>query len=622
MKIILHRIRSLLFVALLPILISACSSVPEPVETVADPVPQPPTNLTQQLVELASRSNQPQANAYLIEAMELLLDSQQIDEITELQEQVVDAESLGGNLRTRLVIVAAEVALIRTDPQTAIGWLTGELVDDLDDQRRILQQRIFQQRVQAYNATNQPRAALNELVRLTTSQLPNRFQSTQDQIWQTLELLSDSDLELVASNADSYELRGWIELARLIRAEQFSIQKQIEAIARWRGIWTSHSAITQVPQGLANLELVWQQRPKHIALLLPLQDQVGVALQEGFLSAYYQALEMDIDVPQISVFDTSGLSEVAGIYDTAVQSGADLIIGPQNKDLVQQLNNMPSLPVTTLALNYTDLQTRSSPNFYQFGLAPRDEIAQAAKLAWSEGHRNVAIVSPSSNDYQQLQQEFANYWRDLGGELVSSASFSGDNEYADLIRQLLAIDASEARAEKITDILPRNEVEFTPRRRGDIDFIFLMANPRQGRQIKPTLAFYFAGDIPVYALPAINDGTTNQILNQDLNGIIFPDSPWVLADDDQFKQQVESTLRAAQGPIQRLRALGIDSFQLYPRLSQFANNEISNFAGMTGTLTLSSFGSFQRTPQSAVFVDGIAVQYGQETSSVTSQTGQ
>ena len=121
-------------------------------------------------------------------------------------------------------------------------------------------------------------------------------------------------------------------------------------------------------------------------------------------------------------------------------------------------------------------------------------------------------MSPSSADYQQLQQEFASYWRELGGELVSSASFSGDNEYADLVRQLLAIDASEARAEKITDILPRNEVEFIPRRRSDIDFIFLMANPRQGRQIKPTLAFYFAGDIPVYALPAINDGTYPIIL--------------------------------------------------------------------------------------------------------------
>ena len=86
----------------------------------------------------------------------------------------------------------------------------------------------------------------------------------------------------------------------------------------------------------------------------------------------------------------------------------------------------------------------------------------------------------------------------------------------------------------------------------------------------------------------------------------------VLINNNDLKQQVTDTLRAVQGPLQRLRALGIDSFQLYPRLSQFANKEINNFAGMTGTLTLSSYGSFQRIPQSAIFVEGLAVEFGGE----------
>ena len=605
----LHRIKSILVVAILPFLVSNCSTAPESIETDLQIESLPSTRSIQQLLALANDSRQPQTSAYLIEAMELMLELQQITTAETLQVQLTETDSLNNNLQTRLAIIRAVVSLYRDDPQSAIRWLTGTLVSELEEQNEELQQSVFQLRAQAYNETNQPTDALTDLIRLNTSKLPNQSQAIQDQIWQTLELFSNDDLSLVANSADSYELRGWVELARLYRSEQFSIKNQIEAIARWRSIWTNHSATSLAPQFLVNLELVWAQRPIHIALLLPIQEQIGIAIQEGFLSAYYQALEMNNEVPQISVFDTSGLTEISGIYDTAVQSGADLIIGPQKKELVQQLNNIPELPVTTLALNYTDLQFRNSSNFFQFGLAPNDEIAQAANLAWSEGYRNAAIVSPASLDYQQLQQEFANYWRDLGGELVSSASFSGDNEYADLIKQLLAIDASEERAAKIIDLLPRNEVEFVPRRRKDIDFIFLMANPRQGRQIKPTLAFYFAGDIPVYALPAINDGTINQILNQDLNGIIFADSPWVLLNNDQFKQQVTDTLRSVQGPFQRLRALGIDSFRLYPRLSQFANDEIRSFEGMTGTLTLSNYGSVQRIPQSAVFIDGLAVKF-------------
>ena len=89
----------------------------------------------------------------------------------------------------------------------------------------------------------------------------------------------------------------------------------------------------------------------------------------------------------------------------------------------------------------------------------------------------------------------------------------------------MAIDSSELRRDRIVQLLPRTSVEFIPRRRGDIDFIFLIANPREGRQIKPTLAFYFAGDIPVYALPSIYDGQDNQSANQDLNGIVFTDAP-------------------------------------------------------------------------------------------------
>jgi len=102
------------------------------------------------------------------------------------------------------------------------------------------------------------------------------------------------------------------------------------------------------------LQQIWNRRPTHIALILPLQQATGNAIQEGFLSAYYQALDISREVPRISVYDSSNVTSVYGIYDEAVASGADLVIGPLNKQLVNQLAELPELPIKTLALNYSD----------------------------------------------------------------------------------------------------------------------------------------------------------------------------------------------------------------------------------------------------------------------------
>jgi outer membrane PBP1 activator LpoA protein len=430
--------------------------------------------------------------------------------------------------------------------------------------------------------------------------------SVHNEIWDAINSFSSIQLNNFANTADSYQSRGWVELARVVTSEAYSIRSQLDAITQWQRIWSQHPAAQQLPLQLEKLAQTWEQRPKHIALILPLQDSAGRAIQEGFLSAYYAALDVSRDVPKISVFDSSNQTTIYRIYDAAVASGADLIIGPLYKQLVNQLQQLDELPVPTLALNYADESNSSSPNLTQFGLAPEDEIEQAVDLAWQAGHRNAAIIIPQSNDYQRLQQAFANSWAGRGGNLVSQSKFSGNNDYADVIKRLMAIDSSELRRDRIVQLLPRTSVEFTPRRRGDIDFIFLIANPREGRQIKPTLAFYFAGDIPVYALPSIYDGLDNQSANQDLNGIVFTDAPWILANYDPLKSNTASSLRPAQGPVQRFRAMGIDGFRLYSRLQQFHEEDITSLRGATGILSMDNNGRIHRRLEVARFVDGKA----------------
>ena len=83
--------------------------------------------------------------------------------------------------------------------------------------------------------------------------------------------------------------------------------------------------------------------------------------------------------------------------------------------------------------------------------------------------------------------------------------------------------------------------------------------------------------------------------------------PGYLSSADPLKQEVGSQLRSTAGPLQRLRALGVDSFRLYSRLNQFTSMRIATFNGASGLLVMDNNGIFARTPQSAKFENGEVV---------------
>lgn len=601
----LKNIVRLVGILTLMTMVACGSTVTE--NTANRPVIQSTTESIDGLLTAARSSTGLTAATYSILAIEEMIKAEQYTSASTEAAQISNSEQLPADLQIRFAIANAELAMIQQQPQSALDWLTADLVSGLTEQSANYGQYYYLLG-NAYRDTDQALAAIGAYIVADESDAAGAEFNSVDEIWAALMQLSEPRLDEFARTADNYESRGWIELARVFKSDQYSIKMQLNGIDQWRRIWASHSAANRLPSSLLNLEQVWQARPRHIALILPIQEAPGNAIQEGFFSAYYQALAVSREVPRVSVYDSSYISNINTLYDTAVASGADLIIGPLYKPLVNQLQQRNELAVTTLALNYGDESQIDSTKLFQFGLAPQDEIEQAIELAWEAGHRNAAIITPRSDDYRRLQEIFAERWSSKGGLLVSESTFSGDSDYADMIKRLMAIDSSEARAQSLLTLLPRNNMEFTPRTRDDIDFIFLMANPRQGRQIKPTLSFYFAENIPVYAMPSIYDGQENQSENRDLDGIIFTDAPWLLRSSDPLKNDISSNLRQAQGPLQRLRAMGVDSFRLYPRLHQLEQGQIEELQGTTGILSLSTNRRIHRTLDVARFIDGKATE--------------
>ncbi len=599
-----HSTVRVVLLLLLPMLF-ACSTSTQDQVMAAEPALESTTDSIDELLSDANRRSGAAAAKLSLQAIEEMVAEEFFDRARVEIERLRRPDNLPPELRLQYAMLQARLAIQVGNTEAALRWLEGALASDVNPRTRIGQDYFLL--LAQINSTNgrHEDAISSYLAVADYLRSSERSELVYNGIWQALTELADAELEVLAERADSYALRGWVELARVYRADQFSMRSQLDAIAQWRNTWTRHPAVDRMPAALLELRDVWEQRPNHIALILPLQEAFGNAIHEGFLSAYYQGLSVSREVPKISVYDSSNVSQIFSLYNQAVASGVDMIVGPVNKELVNQLHQLPALPVPTLALNYADDSSRHPDNLFQFGLAPEDEIAQAAALAWDAGYRNAALLTPQSQDYARLQDAFSGAWNELGGQLVSINSFSGDSDYGDVIKRLMAIDSSEARADRLLDILPRSDMEFTPRRRNDIDFIFLIANPRQGRQIKPTLAFYFAEGVPVYAMPSIYDGLNNQSENRDLDGIIFTDAPWVLDSASPLKQAVAENLRQAQGPLQRLRALGIDSYLLHARLQQLADRQIVHLQGVTGDLSMVDNQRIRRNLQVARFQDGL-----------------
>ena len=599
--------KSLLLISLLPLLL-ACGSTPPasaPVVIIETREPVAVDDPAQEQLQMAANAGSPEREEYLLNAIEILLLAARNAEAENIASRITDITSLPASSQLRYALLLGEIALRNGAAEAALALLKEALTEPRADLDNSLQQRVIELRSRAYFEQHQYVNAVRERLLLAALQSPAEQINNNDIIWQILSVAPASELEIRGSAINSYELRGWLELAQVTNANQDDIAQQIQAVAQWRNKWIQHAAARNLPESLIYVHQLWENRAQRIALLIPLEEPAGKAVNEGFLGAWYDALAKGQEVPEIIVYDTSTITDIMPIYQLAVEQGANMVIGPLRKESVRQLQSLRTMPVPTLALNYGDADQPSPQGFYQFGLAPEDEIIQAADLAWAAGHRNAALLIPRGEQYLRISETFINHWTELGGAIVSNATFSSANPYSEVVSELMSIDASEARAAQLRALLSRNSVHFTPRRRQDIDFIFMLATPLEGRQIKPALAFHFAGDVPVYSMPGIYDGGANPVANRDLNGVIFTDSPWVLKHDP-LRETLNSVLPAAASNVQRLRAMGVDSFRLYARLGQLESFPSARIQGATGILSMQRNGSIKRELLQARFVNGSA----------------
>ncbi len=415
------------------------------------------------------------------------------------------------------------------------------------------------------------------------------IEANQLAIWQSLSLLSPEALRQLRVQPPPDALSGWMELVEIAKDYGLTPAEVQQRLNSWRSRYVGHPASEQVLALLLERSRELATRPGNIALLLPLSGRFASAAEavlDGVFAAYYQdPLRNNIT---LHVYDIGDKPEQALLsYQQAVAEGAEFVIGPLDKTAVSQLAGQEELPVPALALNYAE--TAANSNLYQFSLAPEDEAREVAERAWLEGYTRAAVMVPGSPLGERLNHAFVERWQELGGLIVAESRYNTDNnDFSGPIKGMLNIDDSEFRKRRVQQLIGQR-VEFTPRRRQDIDFVFLAAFPQQARLMRPQLKFHHAGDLPILATSHLYSGVVDRDADRDMDDIIFCDMPWTLnAQSPQQGLRKMPELKAHRGQLQRLVAMGIDAYQLVSLVPMLESHPYEGYRGETGSLQVSA----------------------------------
>lgn len=503
----------------------------------------------------------------------------------------IDKKHLDASLGAEYLLTEARLLLIENRPIEALNKLPTQL-QGLPQQQQL---RILQVRASALFASGKvPQAVQQRLDLEPLLDSPEALGTNRQTLWEELMQASSFDLYGWVSETPPGVLRGWMELAYIVKTTQPKVEALNTQLAPWLQTYPAHPAQAQI---LPAIRAQWQEYetyPNNIAILLPLSGSgsyasASQAILSGLLAAYYEEADPALR-PHLKIYDIGERAEDAyAFYQQAVTEGANFVIGPFNKTSVNALVVTGALEVPTLSLNYSNTDIPVPDNLYQFGLLPEDEARQVAERASLDGHQNVVALVPQGEWGERILSTFQERFEMLGGTVLVGEHFAGQStDFSASIKAALHLDESQRRFRQVRNTIKRS-MHFDPRRRKDVDMIFIAGSPRQARSLRPQLDFHHARGLAVYATSHVYSGVENERADLDLSGLIYCDIPWVLEQansDPALRKRLDELLPLESRRYPRLVALGLDTYHLVPHLKRLSAREYERFEGFTGHLSI------------------------------------
>lgn len=439
-----------------------------------------------------------------------------------------------------------------------------------------------------YQALDDYDAAIDALAKRETALVgPARAETTR-YLWQVIDSIPRARRELIIQDTQSILVRNRLEQSL---NGQFDAQVgQPPQFNQWREDLS--------PESKQVIDSGWSTNsPRRIAVLLPLTSKFKTpsqALMDGI--KYQHEQNASANQPQLNFYDIGDNPyQAPQFYNAAVQAGAELIIGPLGKDYANQVNSYIGGAVPTVLLG-GDTPLASSMN--RLTLSPEMEGIRVAERALRNGHLTAALLVPEGTKSQRSVDAFSQFWLQNGGKISGTVRYSKQQfDHSVELKQLFNINQSDYRYRQLSSTLGFRP-KFNAYKRNDIDFIFMIANNKTGRIVRPQINFFSGSKIPVYSTSEVFNGLQDSIQNKDLDDTRFPVMPWVLESRE---------VAPYAGQLNMLFAIGRDAYSVAGQLQNLRNDSALAINGSTGQLNVNSSGEIHYQPVWAKFVDGEAV---------------
>ena len=474
-------------------------------------------------------------------------------------------------------LVAAEIAVAERDPARAIRELDSVPVPT----SAALAQNYWWLRGKAAFMSGHPVEGTRAFVeRERYLPDPASLSASRDELFALLRDAAERGMSLKAPPKTDPIVAGWLALGPVAVDMARDPMRAGASLAAWKRAYPQHPA-NQSVVSLAQTQIAAATGfPDQIALLLPLSgraEPVGVAVRDGFIAAY---LEQDpASRPHVKVYDVAA-ETVAGAYRHAVSDGAGFVVGPLTKEDVAAVVPLNGGKTPELALNFLADTVSPGQGFYQFALLPEDEARIVARRLVGEGKLHGVSIIAEGEIGNRVQAAFAQELSGHGGAILDGGRYDSTRaDFADIIKQVLQV----------------HEVRGEPGTHRDVDFVFMEGSPGAARLIVPQLKFNFAGDVPVYSTS--DSFEPNPVANTDLDGLSFPDMPWMVSADpvtSQIRDGVRAAWPSRTARLDRLYAFGFDAYRLVPALRSKSIGETTSISGVSGKLFLDEHNRIRR----------------------------
>jgi outer membrane PBP1 activator LpoA protein len=429
---------------------------------------------------------------------------------------------------------------------------------------------------------------------------PGDARTARAELLAQLHAAAERGVSLAPPPGSDATVRGWLEAASVALDNARNPTLGATRLNAFRSRYPSHPALAALSgePGIGIDAPVAKLDPApHLALMLPLSGRTSAPaaqIRDGFMTAYYQLPAASR--PRLRVYDTAITSIAEGVAE-AIANGAEFIVGPLTREEVIAAAELMSSRPTVLALNFLPADRPTPEKFFQFALSPEDDARAVARYLGASGRRRGVVLAPEGDWGTRVAAAFDEELRAAGGYVLGQASYgtTARNDFGPSISQVLRTDDSNARHQRIQGAIGQ-KLELQPRRRPDIQFIFAPSQPATARLLRPQLRFHLSGagqgDIPTYTLGDAYE--PHPTANQEIEGVMFPDMPWMLGDDG-LSGEVRQAANAAFGdsPARRGRlfAFGFDAFRIATSLQRGRSIDPR---GLTGTLSLDEQGRVRR----------------------------